>query len=429
MSYALETKKRKWDRLLESFNDRSTSRPTSATPQNTSSTSIIPTFEEELAKKRRLETSSAPSLAKNASNVSLISNYLPSNRAAFLERLETFRPVTKWHIPSTEPINAAEWAKRGWICVDTDIVACGICRERVYVNIDLEDDINKENEEQDSSEPDPSLDVEDDDSYSTTVEVYENIVKKFAEMIVTAHAEGCQWKRRGCDPSIQRVEGLLNSTKVITSLQNRYDGLSSNAPKVPETQLLSKRGEEAEKEIRRFQFEEKSRPDVNALRLAICGWQTRSEDVFECRHCFRSLGLWLYRGEQPAMEKLDAIESHLEYCPWRSSAAQQTEIAGPAREEDGSQAGMQPVAGWQLVCQAMKLDNAKRRRKTLQDDGSRRASAVSGNLSGTETGVEVALSPEQREKKMKALLDRIKSVKTPFNVKALLKKKKKEGKT
>jgi hypothetical protein len=428
MSYAIETKKRKWDRLLESFNDRSVSRPTTATPQNTSSTSLIPTFEEELAKKRRLETSSALSLAKNASNASLISNYLPSNRAAFLERLETFRPVTKWHIPSTESINAAEWAKRGWICVDTDIVACGICRERVYVNIDLEDDINKENEEQDSSEPDTSRVVEDDDSYSAAVEVYENIVKKFAEIIVTAHAEGCQWKRRGCDPSIQRVEGLLNSTNVITSLRNRYDGLSSNAAKVPETQLLSKRGEDAEKEIRRFQFEENTRPDINALRLAICGWRTRSEDVFECRNCFRSLGLWLYRGEQPAMEKLDAIESHLEYCPWRSSAAQQTEIAGPARDEDGSQAGMQQMAGWQLVCQAMKLDNAKRRRKTLQDDGSRPASAVSGDLSSTDTGVDVALSPEQREKKMKALLERIKSVKTPFNVKALLKKKK-EAKT
>jgi hypothetical protein len=424
MSYAIETKKRKWDRLLESFSDRSPSRPSTAAPQNTSSTSLIPTFEEELAKKRRLEASSALSLAKNAPNVSLISNYLPSNRAAFLERLETFRSVTKWHIPSTESINAAEWAKRGWICVDTDTVACGLCQERVYVNIDLEDDVNKENEVQESSEPDSPL-IEDDDGYSAAVEVYESIVKRFANMIVTAHAAGCQWKRRGCDPTIQRVEGLLNTTMVIKSLRNRYDGLSSNAPKVPETQLLSKRGEDAEKEIRRFQFEENTRPDVNALRLAICGWHTRSEDVFECRNCFRSLGLWLYRGTQPAMEKLDSIESHLEYCPWRSSAAQQTEIAGPTRDEDGSQAGMQQVAGWQLVCQAMKLDNAKKRRKTLQDTGSRPGSAVSGDLSSTDmAGFDAELSPEQREKKMKVLLERIKSVKRPFNVKGLLRRKK-----
>lgn len=425
MSYAMETKKRKWDRLLESFSDRSPSRPSTATPENTSTTtSLIPTFEEELAKKRRLEATSALSLAKNTSNVSLISNYLPSNRAAFLERLETFRSVTKWHIPSTESINAAEWAKRGWICVDTDTVACGICRERVYVKIDLEDDMDTEGEGDDSSEPDVSQVLEDDDSYTAAVEIYEGIVKKFTEMIVTAHAEGCQWKRRGCDSSIQRIEGLLNTPNVITSLRNRYDGLSSNAFKVPETQLLSKRGEQAEKEIRRFQFEESTHPDMNALRLAICGWQTRSEDVFECRNCFRSLGLWLYRGEQPAMEHLDAIESHLEYCPWRSPMAQQSEISVSAREDDGSQIGMEKVAGWQLVCHAMQLDNAKRRRKTLQDDATRPASAVSSGLSSTNATAEVALSPEQREKKMKALLERIKSVKKPFNVKGLLKKKK-----
>ena len=429
MSYAIETKKRKWDRLLESFNDRSTSRPSTATPQNTSSTSLIPTFEEELAKKRRLEALSPPSIAKTASKVSLISHYLPSNRAAFLERLETFRSVTKWHIPSTESINAAEWAKRGWICVDTDTVACGICGKRLYINIDLEDNTDKENEDQDSSETDVSHLLETDDIDSTAGEVYEGIVKKFAEMIVTAHAEGCQWRGRGCDVSIQRIEGLLNTASVVTNLRNRYDGLSSNPQGVPVTQLLSKRGEDAEKEIRRFQFDEATRPEVNTLRLAICGWHPKSEDVFECRNCFRSLGLWLYRGDQPTMEKLDAIESHLEYCPWRSPTAQQTEILLPQRQDDVAitHPQTQQMAGWQLVCHAMKLDNAKRRRKTLDDNGSSRpATAVSGDQQSNseQAAADVALSPEQRDKKMKALLERIKSVKKPFNVSKLLKKKK-----
>ena len=438
MSYAIETKKRKWDRLLESFNDRSPSRPSTAAPQNTSSTSLIPTFEEELAKKRRLEALSPPSLAKTASNVSLISHYLPSNRAAFLERLETFRSVTKWHIPSTESINAAEWAKRGWICVDTDTVACGICGERLYINIDLEDNTDRENEDQDSSEADISHLLETDDIDSTADEVYESIVKKFAEMIITAHAEGCQWKGRGCDISIQRIEGLLNTTSVITNLRNRYDGLISNPQGTPTTQLLSKRGEDAEKEIRRFQFDETTRPEVNTLRLAICGWHPKSEDVFECRNCFRSLGLWLYRGDQPTMEKLDAIESHLEYCPWRSPTAQQTEIPIPPRHDDEvipTQPETQQMAGWQLVCHAMKLDNAKRRRRTLQDDGSSRPVTAVSSGDHPQSNAEqpaadaVALSPEQREKKMKALLERIKSVKKPFNVSKLLKKKKDAAKT
>lgn len=423
--FALETKKRKWDRLLESFSDRSPSRPSTATPQNTSTSSLIPTFEEELAKKRRLEASSALSLAKNTSTISLTSNYLPSSRAAFLERLETYRSVTKWHIPSTEPINAAEWAKRGWTCVDTDTVACGMCLERVYVAIDIANDLGKENEDQDVSEPDNSQVLEDDDSYALATEVYDNIVKKFAEMIVTAHAEGCQWKRRGCDISIQRIEGLLNTGNAMTNLADRYNGLVLNNLKIPDTQLLSKRGEDAEKEVRRLQFEETTRPDINALRLAICGWKTKSDDVYECRNCFRSLGLWLYRGEHPAMERLDAVESHLEYCPWRSTMAQQTEVAASARDEDGGQIGMKRLAGWQLVCHAMKLENAKKRRKTPESEASRSASIMSGgDFSSTDTAVELKLTPEQREKRMMTLLSRINAVKKPFNVKGLLKKRK-----
>lgn len=423
MSYANEAKKRKWDRLVESFTDRSPVRPSATTPQNTSTTSLIPTFEEELAKKRRRETSAALLVATNDSNVSLTTNYLPSNRVVFLQRLETFRSVTKWHIPSTEPINAAEWAKRGWTCVDTDTVACGMCRERVYVKIDLEDDADKEIGDQLQPVLDSPRLLEEDNSYTAAVEVYEGIVKKFVEMMVTAHADGCQWKRRGCDASIQRIEGLLNISNVIISLRNRYDGIASNESQVPVTQLLNERGEDAEKEICRFQFEDNAQPDINALRLAICGWQTKSDDVFECRYCFRSLGLWLYRGEHPTMDRLDAVESHLEYCPWRSAAAQQTEIAASVRDEEGSQIGTEKVAGWQLVCQAMKLDNARRRRKTLEPGDSRPASATSEDHSSSSTAVDGAVSPEQREKRMKALLKRINAVKKPFNVKGLLKRK------
>ena len=78
------------------------------------------------------------------------------------------------------------------------------------------------------------------------------------------------------------------------------------------------------------------------------------------------------------------------------------------------------MVGWQLACHAMKLDNARRRRKTHQDDGPTRP--VTGVSSGDHpqssaeqpTADVVALSPEQRKKKkMKTLLLRIKSVKLP----------------
>ena len=76
------------------------------------------------------------------------------------------------------------------------------------------------------------------------------------------------------------------------------------------------------------------------------------------------------------------------------------------------------MVGWQLVCHAMKLDDAGRRRKIHQDDGPTRP--VTGVSSGDHpqssaeqpTADAVALPPEQRKKKKrKALLKRIKSMK------------------
>ena len=40
----------------------------------------------------------------------------------------------------------------------------------------------------------------DDDDWRT--EAQERLVKSYTEMITTAHAEGCPWKRKGCDGKI-----------------------------------------------------------------------------------------------------------------------------------------------------------------------------------------------------------------------------------
>ncbi len=116
------------------------------------------------------------------------------------------------------------------------------------------------------------------------------------------------------------------------------------------------------------------------------------------------------------MENLDPVESHLEYCPWKSPAAQDTEITVTMHEQDGSVQRKGMVSGFILVCQAIAKDNAKKRANTQYTTGE--------NSSQNEPVVTEPLTPEQREKKRLDLMRRIKELKRPFKMKSLVKKQK-----
>ncbi|KIW14523.1 hypothetical protein PV08_07307 [Exophiala spinifera] len=414
MSYAVETKKRKFDRILEALSDGATSPSRSSlnTRNNTSTTTLTQDSASDSSKRRRVAPTSKV-IVTSSSTTSLSGHYLPSSRSAFLQRLETFRHVTQWHIPSSERINAAAWAKRGWTCVDTDTVYCGACKERVHVDLEVDADSSEAKDHEDGEDG-----TAQDDSFAFGSEVYEGLVKRYQEMIVTAHAESCPWHRRGCDATIQRIEGLLNTKMALSGLQTRYDSLMSRADEIPEHVSLPVENLEDAHILEDFRFTESEKPHCDALKLALCGWERKGDDIIECHHCFRSLGLWLYRGESPAMDRLDAVEDHLEYCPWRSAEAQHTEVVVGGRENtDNPEPKTRHLAGWALVFQAMLKDHNKKR-------GSRSVgSTFTSEVELSTAGSEVSSTPAQREKKMRDLLRRIKEIKKPFNVKSLLRRK------
>lgn len=393
--YAIETKKRKFDRILETIKDHGAARPTPQTPahNNTSTISFVETIS---AKKRRLDPSAISMTSKNSSVVSIpqTANYLPSSRESFLERLETFGPITKWHIPSTEKINAAAWAKRGWWCTDADMVACKACGEQTLVKLDGD-------EAKESASSDSKDEEEKDDINATDILRHGLLVDKYNDMIITSHAESCPWRNRGCDESIQRISGLLNTTSAIQHLKTRYDSLEEiDIPSV----YLSPEFPHATDGMMQFRFTA-TKPESlqqDGLRLTMCGWQASPgrEDVVECRACFRSLGLWLHRGEQPIMEKLDAVESHLEYCPWRSAKAQRTEIQMNGKKE--------MVPAWMLVARAM---------KEMVDH------PPGNGVQEMQHEEQEPVGEKERENKVKELLRRVKDLRKPFNVRALLRKK------
>ena len=403
MSYAIEAKKRKFDRILESLTDRSTPPRTSLNTRNNGSTiSLVGSDESDSAKKRRLNSMPGAGVPPSQSTISLIHSYLPSDREAFLERLETFRQVTKWRIPSTERINAAQWAKRGWVCVDTNLVSCSACHERLLVDID----------DGDRSQGDFEMEQQEDDA-EDQLDLYMEVVKKYEELIVDAHKTSCPWRTRGCDKSIQRINGLLNVSTVITKLKERYDGILQNPEKLPCVQIISEDVPDVSQKARAFLFEGTDETIEDALNLAICGWQRKDGDVVECRQCFRSLGLWLYRGHEPTMERLDPVRSHLEYCPWICPETQDTEITWSWSAGDGEES-KRKASGWELVSFAVMRDNVKKGRTTSSKQTPVALEQTEGNL-----------TPEQREKRMKELLKKIKEIKKPFNIKGLLRRKEK----
>lgn len=395
--YAIETKKRKFDRILETIKDHGAARPTPQTPTH-NNTSTISFVESISAKKRRLDLSATSMTSKNPSVVSIpqTAHYLPSSRESFLERLETFGPITKWHIPSTEKINAAAWAKRGWWCTDADMVACKACGEQLLVKLDGDEEVKE------STSADPDDQEVKDDISTTDILRHRLLIDRYSDMIITSHAESCPWRNRGCDESIQRISGLLNTASAVQNLRGRYDSLKEID--VPLVHLSPEESPPTMDEMMQFRFNtnEPKQLHQDRLRLAMCGWQASPgrEDVAECRACFRSLGLWLYRGEQPIMEKLDAMESHLEYCPWRSAKAQRTEIELNGKKE--------MVPAWTLVARAMKEVVEHPPRNGVPEKQQEEREPV---------------GEKERENKVKELLRRVKDLRKPFNVKALLRKK------
>jgi hypothetical protein len=296
-------------------------------------------------------------------------------------------------------------------------VACGSCKERLYVDLSVDNELLKAKKQDGEAVNGEEAAKDEEDDFAISSEVYDNIVQRYRDMIVTAHAEGCLWRKRGCDASIQRIEGLLNTHLALSGLRSRYDSLMSHPEEIPRVEPLPSTTWIDPEELDQFQSNTGETPDIHALILAICGWERKSDDVIECRHCFRSLGLWLYRGEAPAIGKLDAVDNHLEYCPWRLAGAQDTEIqiAHSSSSTGEVLSQKERVPGWVLVYLAIAKNNRQRRPK-------RSASVTASEPASSKTSDESTTS-QQREKKMKDLLKRIKEIKKPFNVRGLLKRK------
>ena len=225
MPTALSTTKRKFHRLLDtiSSNASSTSLPPISKNTSNASSTTLPVTPAPPAKRTRLDR---PSLAYVSSSKSLRPetrpllqdarhssttpapsptpkkpppNFAPWDREQFLQRLKTYRHVDKW-LSKPDSINEVEWAKRGWSCVKKETVRCvGGCEQELVIALESERlprDSNRGNRGEAAAAAADS-DEESDEEWRD--EAQKELVKKYAEMISSAHEGSCLWRRRGCD--------------------------------------------------------------------------------------------------------------------------------------------------------------------------------------------------------------------------------------
>ncbi|KAF2860544.1 zf-C3HC-domain-containing protein [Piedraia hortae CBS 480.64] len=299
MPEAIATTKRKFYKALDAINSNTNLRPERAT--------------------KRLRRSNS---AIMDSTITLKTpQFAPWSQPSFLERLKTFSSVSMWH-PKPEVIGEVEWAKRGWVCVDVNTVACkGGCEQRVVVKFSS-----------------PYEETESEDEEATNA-----LVDRYKELIVYGHTELCLWREAGCkdniyrlsviQPSIwqpqlrQRLQSLQSISETIDSVAVKgvSDGLHTLPPDdilvgLP-TNILG--SDEAQKS---------SKTAAKLLQVAMHGWHGASDtgnDLLHCNACFQRIGLWMYQRcetedkNQSDHNIIDLVSMHREHCPWRNPQTQQ----------------------------------------------------------------------------------------------------------
>ncbi|KUM59633.1 hypothetical protein ACN42_g7499 [Penicillium freii] len=396
MSYALESKKRKFHRVLESISKPLT--PDSA-PKLAPATPT--TVQDRLSanlsiKKVRLASADRSDLTAVRNSIHKISRpahriasansnkrptFVPWDRERFLERLETFRRVDRW-TSKPSPINEVQWAKRGWICTDVMRVTCvSDCGGAVVVK--LPDEIDE-------------LDGFNIEKVEERKEVRARLVDEYAKMLSSAHGENCPWRNKSCDSTIQHLP-LTNCDAALSGLHKRYTNISKMGDKLPAEDIVqTPEGLDLDVLIKGlpdewFQEAEKAAVSTSgetqppntdnqnpteaskvvnrtALALALLGWDTASDGaagLVGCGACFRRLGLWMYKpkenGDVTVYTSLDVADEHMEYCPWIDKVAQSN--TGRPNEKL-----TELRAGWQVVMEAVKVKHRRRVRTMASTD-------------------------------------------------------------
>ncbi|KAI9818842.1 MAG: hypothetical protein M1827_007663 [Pycnora praestabilis] len=383
MPVALNTSKRKFHKILDSLTNGSATSINASAQECDVSDASVPISTESPAKKQRttrpttanvrtyplqiagdgaLQTRPSTAIVKSSKALVMEGgspNYAPWDRGQFLQRLKTFRHVDKW---TSKPARVCEvqWAKRGWTCVGKERVGCvGGCNKEVFLKLE---------------EKHEGVDVKAAELDEWSLALDEDMIERYASMIITAHDEYCLWRKRGCDDTIFRLP-LTNPPTGLAALRSRYSSLeaiSSELPltiSIPDCVNVSAISKSLPLEIpssdptnareANTKPTQNKKTDEQALALALFGWQAESGHVVGlamCQACFRRLGLWLFKdrpkflgdegpdnARKASMSRLDVVAEHRDYCPWVNASSQ----SGGGTQ--GPTSVSETKAGWEIL--------------------------------------------------------------------------------
>ena len=139
-----------------------------------------------------------------------------------------------------------------------------------------------------------------------------------------------------------------------------------------------------------------------ALLLALFGFTARPAHVpklgsADCRVCFRTVGLWLYRPKTTkpvdgspgveraaAMATLNPLECHKDYCPWVNAVSQ-----------NGNTAGGKPI--WAILGEAIGREDKVRK----QDEAGKGTKAVAAGVEEKQVETEGGAGDEGEYEKLR----------------------------
>lgn len=360
MPEAIATTKRKFYKALDALTTSASTSKTAQPPEcPLSSAAAFDEARERAAKRVRLRASAAnPAELTNAASVARLpppppqppaprsSKQLPPfspwSQQTFLARLETFSNVSKWH-PKPDAISEVAWAKRGWVCVDVNTVACSSgCGKRVVVSVERQvKNLVADQEaadEEDYDEGESAIDAE---------AVENALVERYQHLTIEGHSETCLWRKAGCKDDIyrlalvrpavwqpelqQRVQSVLHIRKSVVAIEISIPSPANAQPsetrklidELPSHVLSPIDAQPAEQE--------------RAFYIAMHGWRGVTEagtDLLKCDACFQRIGLWMYQpsyrskhlseedGDESSQATVDLLEMHRYYCPWRNAESQ-----------------------------------------------------------------------------------------------------------
>lgn len=157
-----------------------------------------------------------------------------------------------------------------------------------------------------------------------------------------------------------------------------------------------------------------------ALILSLFGWAAMpnyTHSAAECTACFRRLGLWLFKSKEisstgeeiigAAMNYLDPIKEHRDYCPWKNAVAQSGSLS---RSTPNKNSEKEMFAAWEIVLRVLRNDSLLRNPKKV----------VSTEVKESDVWGDKADDPDAksiREEKEKEWSSRLRRVKSLFNTK------------